>query len=172
MTELRPGTIGFSTIGGSVGWLVRLGQFVIADDCRYSHVFVVLDGNQVLEAMPRGARFRQLTTEDIAASSFWEFPLTERERSWLMFEASMLEGTKYGFSAYLNLALIRLGLRSRRLERYLKSNRRLICSQLADWLLHKAGYQVFNDGRLPHEVSPGDLWYAAVEQAERVKIQH
>jgi hypothetical protein len=35
----------------------------------------------------------------------------------------------------------------------------LICSQLVDEAYLRAGVHLFDDGRLPGDVTPGDLWW-------------
>jgi hypothetical protein len=69
-------------------------------------------------------------------------------------------GIKYSFTDYLALALAHWGIRARVLRNYIKKSGRMICSQLADYLVSHAGFQLFTDGRWPQDVTPGDLVYA------------
>jgi hypothetical protein len=66
-------------------------------------------------------------------------------------------GIKYSFADYLALALAHLGLRPKWLRNYIAKSNRQICSQLADYELCAVGYHVFDDGRLPQDVTPGAL---------------
>lgn len=69
-------------------------------------------------------------------------------------------GTPYNFLTYGKLAASKLGLPiSRRvLERWISTRRDMMCSQLVDQALADAGYHVFDDGRLPQDVTPADLY--------------
>lgn len=161
--NLKPGDIGFTRITGVTGWWVNLGQALTGDSCRYTHVFVVMDDDTVLEAMPSGARYAPLDREYKTDVLYARLPLTDEQRSRIVGEARRLmsqpKGIPYGFSDYLALALSHWGLNAKRLRKYIANNGRMICSQLADYLLSHAGFQVFNDGRLPQDVTPGDLYY-------------
>lgn len=163
---LPPGTFGLTTIGGLLGVLISLGQWVVGDASRYTHAFVVLDDDTVMEAMPSGARIRSLdhaeTHRPIAYS--WAITLTDQQRALIVGQARVLEGTRYGFSAYLHLALSRLGIRWPWLIRYLRRNGRMICSQLVDEVYRRSGIRLFDDGRAPHDVTPGDLANLLIER--------
>lgn len=161
-----PGTFGLTRIEGLTGALVALGQLLIGDGSRYSHAFVVLDDGTVMEAMPSVARIRpladSLSRRPLAFS--WVIPLTEEQRARIVAEARACEGVRYGFSAYLYLALTRLGVRWPWLCRYLTRSGRMICSQLVDEVYRRAGVQLFDDGRPPHMVTPGDLANLLIEK--------
>jgi hypothetical protein len=173
--ELLPGDVGLSTIGGRVGTLVTIGQAVIGDGCRYTHARIVLGtfgtgSVTYLEAIPSGARV--VSTADPASAGVWyRLPLTDEQLAAVPVKGYKLPGTRYGFSDYLALALHHLAPRSRLtagIRRYVSGNGRMICSQLVDHLLCEAGYHLFDDGRLPQDVTPGDLFYALTEQGTRV----
>ena len=171
--ELLPGDVGLSTIGGRVGALVSIGQAVIGDGCRYTHARIVLDtfgraGVTYLEAMPGGARIASVHAPD---GAWYRLPLDGRQRQVLSAYGPGLAGTPYGFSDYLALALHHVAPRARltaRVRRYVQHNGRMICSQLVDEVLRRAGYHLFTDGRMPHDVTPGDLFYALTDQGKRV----
>jgi hypothetical protein len=167
-----PGTFGLTRIGGLLGVLVSLGQWIVGDASRFSHAFVVLDDDTVLEAMPSGARIAPLAgvlgRRPLAFS--WVIPLTPAQRADIVAAARALEGTEYGFSAYLHLALARFGIRWPWLIRYLERNRRLICSQLVDVAYRRAGVQLFVDGRGTYDVTPGDLANLLIERDWRAPI--
>jgi hypothetical protein len=40
----------------------------------------------------------------------------------------------------------------------------MICSQLADEAAMRGGWHLFSDGRIPQDVTPGDLWKLAEHQ--------
>jgi len=163
---IPPGTFGLTKIGGLLGVLISLGQWLVGDASRFTHAFIVLDDGTVMEAMPSGARIRTLdhaeTHHPIAFS--WAIELTVDERTRIVEEARACEGVRYGFSAYLHLALSRLGVRWSWLIRHLEHNGRAICSQLVDDVYRRAGVQLFDDGRAPFDVTPGDLANLLIER--------
>ncbi len=78
-------------------------------------------------------------------------------------------GTPYSFLAYAALALHGVdpvwriapeACRSQPLARYIRSTGHMICSQLADQAMADAGFHVFDDGRLPQDVVPAELFRA------------
>lgn len=166
----RPGDIGLTRIGGLTGVLIGLGQFIMRDASRYSHVFVVLDDNEVMEAMPGGAIISPL--ENYAGTTKYGSPLavyldiklTAEQRVRIVQEARNLEGTPYSFLDYAALALERFGIKWGWLERYVASTKHLICSQLADEAYRRADVHLFEDGRPPQKVTPGDLTYVGFDQ--------
>ena len=165
-----PGMFGLTRIGGWLGVLISLGQWLVGDASRFSHAFVVLDDGTVMEAMPSGARIAPLA--DVLAcrplAFSWAIPLTPIQRFDIVAAARSLEGTRYGFSAYLHLALSRFGIRWAWLSRHLERNGRMICSQLVDVVYRRAGLQLFDDGRACHDVTPGDLANLLIERDWRL----
>lgn len=154
---MRPqaGDIGFSTIPGLTGAFVALGQLMLADASRYTHTFVVAGHGQVIEAMPAGAR-----TGPLRPGRYVRLPLDEPSRVRIATGARSYLGRPYGFSTYLNLAAVQWGVSAGLMRRYVSSNKRMICSQLVDQALADAGVHLFSDGRIPQDVTPGDLLYA------------
>lgn len=159
MTQLFPGDVGFSKITGLTGLFVRFGQFIVGDDSPFTHVFVVTNTNPglVLEAMPNGMRTRVFTGAEVGVA-YARLPLSDEQRRMVPLVSKQFENVKYGFSAYLYLFLNRFGGAPARLKRYIETNGRMICSQTADEFLRRLNYHVFNDGRMPHDVTPGDLF--------------
>lgn len=148
--------MGFSTIGGAVGFWVGLGQYINGDGSKWSHVFIVLDDETVMEAMPKGAQIVSLETYANKAI-FVDWNISDEERKVIVAEARKLEGTPYNFLDYFALFLARFHIKPKWLVRYIKSSNKLICSALADFVYNKAGVRLFSDGRLWHDVTPGDL---------------
>lgn len=163
--NLKPGDLGFTRITGFTGWWVNLGQSLTGDANRFTHVFVVMDDDTVIEAMPNGARFAPLDREYKTDVMYARLPLTDEQRQQIVTEARRLMarpgGIPYSFTDYLALALKHWGIPARLLRKYITNSGRMICSQLADYLLTKAGFHLFTDGRLPQDVTPGDLVYAS-----------
>lgn len=166
--SVLPGTFGLTQIGGLLGALIVLGQLLVGDGSKYTHAFIVLDDGTVMEAMPSGARIRPLadSLDRPAPIAFsWAVPLTAPQRAAIVAEARACEGVRYGFSAYLHLVLSRLGIRWGWLVRYLERSGRMICSQLVDHAYARAGVQLFDDGRAPFDVTPGDLANLLIERS-------
>jgi len=160
--ELLPGDVGFATIGGRLGTMVSVGQAIIGDGCRFTHAWIYVGDGDVLEAMPEGARVRPYAP---GHGPVYRLPLGG------LIETEHLIGTPYSFADYLALALHHRAPRARItawVRRYVTDSGHMICSQLVDHMLCRAGYHVFDDGRLPQDVTPGDLYYACAEQGVRV----
>jgi len=164
---LRPGDIGFARIGGMLGKWIALGQAIAGDANRFTHVFVVLDNDEVAEAMPNGARIQPLNRQYTSEVAYVRVDLTDEQRTELVAHLrSRLTrpgGIKYSFTDYLAIALAHFGIKPKRLREYIARSDRQICSQLADYELANVGYHVFNDGRLPQDVTPGGFFFELLE---------
>lgn len=168
MTEIRPGSFGLVTVEGWSGRLIRLGQTILgrvpSGPVHYAHAFLVLDAGEVVEAMPSGAE-----TDDLAFYTdplligpnahvlIVDFEMTDTERERVIGAGRALEGTPYSFLDYFYLAALRLGLPSAWLRERVATSRHMICSQLVDEAYRAAGVHLFDDGRWPGNVTPGDL---------------
>jgi hypothetical protein len=159
----KPGDMGFSMIEGMLGFWVGLAQYLNGDGSKWSHVFIVLDDDTVMEAMPGGARITPIE-EYKGKAVFIDWGLDDRQRSVIVEEAKKLVGTAYGFIDYFALALARLNIRPKWLVNYVLNSNRLICSALADMVYNKAGVKLFSDGRMWHDVTPGDLISRYIER--------
>lgn len=176
--NLKPGDLGFTRITGFTGWWINLGQALTGDSSRFTHAFVVLDDDTLIEAMPNGARFAPLDREYDTDVMYARLPLTDDQRALVVKTARDLMarpgGIKYSFFDYVYLALRHWGFKANWLKRKIQQFGHQICSQLADYLVNgggtydkkgnwtpnPAGFQLFDDGRLPMDVTPGDLVYA------------
>jgi hypothetical protein len=172
--DLRPGDVGFYTIAGRVGGAVSLGQALLRDECRFTHAFMVIDTPMAetedpfqplrcVEAMPRGARIAPLDGRFGPGYGYVRLPLSDEQREAVTPLALDLVGTPYSFADYVALALWEYGwtrpLGGAALRRYVSTSKRMICSQLVDFVLCEAGFHLFTDGRLPQDVTPGQLWW-------------
>lgn len=165
---LKPGDIGFTKIGGRLGWWISLGQFITGDPGKFSHVFVVLDNDEVAEAMPFGSRIQPLDRQYGSEVAYVRVNLTEEQRANLVrYARERLDrpgGIRYSFFTYAALALARLGIKPKKLREYITKSNRQICSAMADdFLTHGADYHVFCDGRLPQDVVPSEFFYELLE---------
>lgn len=164
--DLLPGDVGFSTIGGRTGALVNIGQSLLRDSCRFTHAWIALADGKILEAMPGGARIVDGSRRPGPA---YRLPLEVSQRDSVHWDGSKLEGTPYSFADYAALAAWEWHVPGRDLLRgYVSSSGHMICSQLVDHLLCRAGFHLFTDGRLPQDVTPGDLFYRVSESGSRV----
>lgn len=155
----KPGDYGLSIIGGPLGKAIKIAQAITGDWSRYTHAFIVLDDGTIMQAMPSGAEIVPLAPllEKDVVFSRWD--LTDEERAAIVENARALEGTPYGFLDYVALALAHFGIRPERLMKFVRTDSHMICSQLVDYCYRKAGVQLFDDDRLPCDVTPGDLTY-------------
>lgn len=154
----RPGDFGLASIHGVAGLGVRIGQWLNGDGWHaFQHAFVVLDDETVLEAEPGGARIRLLSAYDGTNAIYSAWSLTDDQRATIVAEARPLVGTPYSALDYVSLALLRLGIRPAWLRRYVAASGHMICSQLVDEAYLRAGLHMFEDGRWPGDVTPGDL---------------
>lgn len=175
--EPQPGYIGLTQIGGGVGRVVRVGQFVLAkldeprtpddeDWADYQHAFVYLGSDpswgddMIIEAEPGGARVVPLS-KYAHADVYWcqnIYGLLQPGHGALVAQISArLEGTPYSYLDYLALSAHKLHLPVPGLRAYIASTRHMICSQLADWCYDLAGTELFH-GRWPGYVDPLDLF--------------
>jgi hypothetical protein len=171
MEDLEPGDIGFGPIRGLVGGFVGLGQWLLGDEARFRHVFVIVADPDLappvaVEAMPSGARLVSVADRWTEAHVFVRLTAYPPEqRAEVAYHARQMIGTPYSFTDYLALFLKRLGVKTRLLDRWISRTNaagypvRAICSQLADFALSRAGIKVFRDGRLSQNVIPGALFY-------------
>lgn len=153
-----PGDFGLVSIPGAGGWGVRVGQWLNGDGWSdFHHAFVVLDQGEVLEAEPGGARIVPLVNYAGSNAVYSSWPLTDDQRAAIVGEARPLVGTPYSWLDYLSLALHRLHIPAPHLRAYIASTGHMICSQLTDEVYRRAGLHMFNDGRWPGDITPGDL---------------
>jgi cell wall-associated NlpC family hydrolase len=168
VTDIQPGDFALVPIRGSVGFMIRVGQWLNGDGFgKFEHAFIYIGGDQIVQAMPGGAQ--RVPLEEWGDRALWSSnldfggepdehgPLTGTERSRIVTSALTYVGVPYSFLDYLSIALARLGLRPRWLKRYIASTGHMICSQLVDQCYQNAGVKLFSDGRLPGDVTPADL---------------
>jgi uncharacterized protein YycO len=183
MTAPLPGSFGLSVIDGKAGGLVAAGQALTGDGSRYTHAFLVLDKGEIIEAMPSGARiipladridddggvvFSDKPVQDWLALIEKRYPdvqhwtqhsLEETVRGNVVEYARSLVGTPYNFLDYVYLSLAHFKIRANWLRKRIQNQGHLICSQLVDEVYRANSIHLFNDGRLPMDVTPGDLDY-------------
>lgn len=162
----QPGDIVLTQIRGVLGWVIRLGQAATGDPSRFTHVSVVVEGGLVAAAQPAGARYDTLADTvgrggpvavlHVGASR------AERESFVRVAREFVDSGVKYSFLQYLSLAFLGFGFRPKWLRRYIAHSGRMICSQFVDEVCRRSGVFLFDDGRAPGDVTPGDLAHVGV----------
>jgi hypothetical protein len=121
---------------------------------RYCHARLIVDTDGgTVEADTGGAVRGKVEKGDVVISP----PLTPDERALVPAVASALIGIPYGWPDVFALGLAQLGIRLPSLSRQVARPDRLFCSQLVDLVWRSVGFNAFTDGRLPQNVSPGDL---------------
>ncbi len=156
-TKVIAGDVGFALTHGPGRYTIPWMQAFMGDGSVWEHVALGIGDNVLIEAMPPMARIRSVFAED---DMLWfRLPLTDNQRTyiaahtWEDFHGHVI---KYGWSAYLNIALLKWGIRPEWLKNRVENGRRKMCSQLADKYISDAGFELL-DGVLPGEVTPGDL---------------
>jgi hypothetical protein len=156
----QPGTIGLSVIEGFGGKLINVGQALHGDPSGWTHAFVVVDDNRVLQAMPKGSEYGSLDfyLEPGNAVFLPGWPAIEEWQAVRIPEvAESLLGVPYGFLDYLSLAFYGWGIKLPLTRKRIVGKGQMICSQLVDEFFARLGIPLFSDGRLPMDVTPGDL---------------
>jgi hypothetical protein len=180
--ELRSGDIMFGPIGGAVPGLlpVGAGQLLLFVSRRWwrmtrsirtwfhiRHVGIVDTYSgadiDIIQAMPAGVEAARLdpakhwTSGHVYVRPDYPYPgqggdVADAALSYLK--------RRYGFLTYAKLAAGALRMRFTEgwLRRHLSTRKDMICSQLVDQSLADAGYHVFDDGRLPQDVVPAEMY--------------
>jgi hypothetical protein len=165
MSGPLPGTIGLTTISGNVGRAIEVGEWLNGEGfARWEHAFVLLPGNQILEAEPGGARIVPLHYADV----FWcrhirtLLPVTDTP-NLLSDLAGAFRQVGYSALDYAALALHRLHVPAPGLKDFIASTGHEICSQMVDDYYQRLGGHIFDDGRWPGYVTPASLYRRELE---------
>lgn len=156
---LLPGDVGFSTIAMPGKITVTAGQMLMGDSNRYEHVKIALTNQEFAEARPPKARIVKFNQQDHGDTLWFRLNLSDEQRALIddNVRNDFKQGDiKYAWSAYLNIALLKWGIRPEWLKVRTETSRRKICSQFVDRHLTLAGVDVL-EGVTPGEVTPGDL---------------
>ncbi|MDX2794028.1 C40 family peptidase [Streptomyces scabiei] len=159
VTYPQPGDFALTKIRGVTGSLISAGQHLVGDGAPIQHAFVYVGNDEVVQAMPGGAELIRL--EDASEPVVWStgrIPLTAADRMRIVGAARGLVGTPYSFLDYASIALAHYRIRPAWVRDFVADTGHLICSQLVDEAYLRAGVHLFDDGRLPGDVTPGDLW--------------
>jgi hypothetical protein len=174
--DLQPGDLLLLKIKGWVGRAVWLMQLFNGDASPWTHVAIVLDDETVFEAQPGGAvitPLKEYADRPGAVVRSYQAPvpgrpkdtwlrslepiLTENRRREIVQTARRHVDIGYNWGTYVYLAAYRLGIRPQWLKHRVQNDDRLICSQAADLIYDLCNVHLFADGRMPYDVTPGDL---------------
>lgn len=131
----------------------------MGDAAPVQHAFIYVGNGEIVQAMPGGAELIPLeeASEPVAWST-GHFALTAADRVRICGAARGLVGTPYSFLDYASIALAHYRIRPAWVRDFVADSGHLICSQLVDEAYLRADVHLFSDGRLPGDVTPGDLW--------------
>lgn len=142
-------------------WVVRTGGFVAAvirflTHSPVNHAGVYLPDGMIGEAETSGFR---IVPNHYSTLITVPMDLTDAQRAAVPAAAKKLVGVPYNFIdiAALAISLITRTKTPRLIERRLSRPDRLICSQACDQLMLNIGVHLYQDGRLPGEVTPADI---------------
>ena len=184
--DLREGDVGFGPIGGFVPGVlpVGAGQLWLSMTDRevfkhwrewrtVRHAFMVTQPGFIGQAMPGGFEeipidpAKHWTSKHVYVRPPYEgFQRIEAaDRAIDMAERKV----PYAFEDYAAIAAKRAGIPVPHLDAFISRvdeagyPRRAICSQAVDACLTLAGYHVFDDGRLPQNVTPYELFIQLIK---------
>lgn len=183
LAAVRPGDLMFTTMSGAPAQVVvyagqlALGEFVAIGRFIVGHVGIVGPDGELIEAMPRGARERDLRASDWSPkTAFARLPTAyDGQHMDAARIARRMIGTPYSFGSYVQLAAWRFGWKTWALEERINRRRppytfrtmrgedvdlalptEAICSVLVDQAWSLAGARVMV-GTKPQIVTPGAL---------------
>lgn len=176
LADLRPGDLGFGPIGGGAGVAVWLGQGILGkwskEDRKVRHAYVVTQSGgfgtvppQCVEAVAGGVRRADIGDRWGADWLYVRPAYTNhyQAREVARHAENMLK-VPYNWLNYPALTAHHVRLPVPHLDRWIAEvdgrgyPRSVICSQHVDAALTLAGFQVFDDGRLPQDVWPSALY--------------
>ena len=136
------------------GWAAQVIRS--ATRSHYNHAGIYMPDGMCVEAAPQGAR---LASADYGNNAILvsKLDLSDSQRVELCRTATSMIGTLYGWADIASLGALQYGLKPDLIRDFLEHSSELICSQLVDQAHLRIGVHLFDDGRLPMDVTPGDL---------------
>lgn len=160
MTTPKPGDFFLAPMPGRVGKGVQFGQFLNGEGyILFQHAGQLLENGDTIEAMPGGAIIGDINRwkpEELRWSSGL-IELTDTQRTIAISTGYACKGVPYSFVDYAALAAHRFHIPTPGLKEYIEDSGHMICSQMVDYIYHRAGKQLFTDGRWRGYVTPGSL---------------
>jgi hypothetical protein len=177
LSDLRAGDVGFGPIGGLAGIGVWLGQGVLGDwseeDNKVRHVYMITGtdfhpdspAREAVEAVAGGVRRVDIRDRWTPAYRYIRPAYAGAQQAALAaHHAERMLNVPYNWLNYPALTAHHLHLPVPHLDDWIARTdadgypRHVICSQHVDAALTLAGFQVFDDGRLPQDVWPSALF--------------
>lgn len=180
MSSHAAGTIFVLRSPGQLGWSIRL-----LTRSRVNHAGICVGDNRTVEAQRNGAVAR--VEHSLGRDVMFGLDLYERIEGQapgrcqrIAEEALKLRGTPYNFGTLVALAWVSarhdpskpaaVPEKPNWLERKVMNDNELICSQLADLACMRARVHLFDDGRLPGSVTPGDIEMVMANPDWEIKV--
>ena len=137
------------------GWQAAVIRW--ATRSKFNHAFIVWYGEEIIEAQPGGARLvaNHYAAKDVRYSCIENLKMGERIE--ICNQAKQLVGVPYGWLDILSIGLLQYGIKPKFIRDRVEHSNNLICSQLVDFAYLLGGVHLYDDGRLPMDVTPGDL---------------
>ena len=179
-SEAPVGSIFLVTSTGFNGrWIAAAQAFLRGEGSKYTHGGIVLSEGWIVEAEPGGAQLRPVGTLEgrrnllisdapvqwwLRTSTFPELYLAreqaeEKMRNRIDAAGRTLVGTPYSLRDFYALAAWEVDWPFKAWARKrVEDSGHLICSALIDKGLDRAGLHLYDDDRLPGDVTPGDLY--------------
>lgn len=169
MAQPRPGDFVCVPISGFLGVGVTVGQWLDGDRFQfYDHTEIYVgkadaDGpfGYTVSAYPDGKGKKPLPCQAaMLPGSLWSaglIDLTGTQRLDIVEWALAHQDVEYAFLDYGALILHAVHLNAGWLRSYIDSTKHMICSQYVDAAYAASGVHLFDDGRWPGYVKPGDL---------------
>jgi hypothetical protein len=162
--KLKIGDVGLIEVGGFVGQLIKVMQFLNGSpwkDCHLEHSFVVTDPDRMwgFEAQPGGAHFFDINEKYGNENIVWIRPanLDAQQQASLVQVFDQLKGTPYSFVEYDALLVHRLRLPLPGLKTYVNNSDHMICSQIIAEGYRRIAVELFG-GEWPGYVTPVDYF--------------
>jgi hypothetical protein len=169
ITQPRPGDFTCVPVSGPVGVGVTIGQWLDGDRFQfYDHTEVYVGQadaagpfGYTVSAYPNGKGKRPLPCQPAhLPGSLWSsglITLTGEQRIGIVNWALAHQDVRYAFLDYGALLLHAAHVKADWLRAYIDSTKTMICSQYIDAAYAVNGVHLFDDGRWPGYVKPGDL---------------
>jgi cell wall-associated NlpC family hydrolase len=151
---MLPGDFAVVATGGIMGRIIRL-----VTRSKVNHAMILVHDGQVIEAAPSGATVSPLSNYAGMTLTWSALDLTLTQRAAIVTAARTHIGAPYSWvdDACIGLAAIFDWHVPAWVRRRLASPDHLMCSQLVDTCYLEAEIHLFADGRMPGDVTPGDL---------------
>lgn len=124
----------------------------------YNHAVFFISSTHVVEAKPHGAVISPWSK--YAKCKFkisYGLPLNEQQRAAAPVAGILFVGTPYGWLDIFSVGLLQYGIKPKLVRDRVAHQINKICSQLVDQARLTLNDHLFCDGRLPQDVTPGDL---------------